>query len=120
MNLLIVIFKHFVFRALYFFVSLPGIVKGNDNDEENNKSKAKDKIGNALGSHYFLVPLIMRYRTTIATVGITVKAMVAIIEISMVSPFLRAVKDGCPSLPFCHVTNHRSRVTNHGFFTDSS
>jgi hypothetical protein len=85
---LIVIFEHLVLRVLHFFLSLLRIVERNNNAEENDKGEAEDKICDALSIHYFFFPFIIRYRTTMAAVGIIVKAMVASIEMSMVSPCL--------------------------------
>jgi hypothetical protein len=82
---LIVIFEHLVLGVFHLLVPLPGVIEGNDDTEEYDQGKSENDIRDVLCVHraYFFFLLIMRYSTTIAAVGMAVKAMVASIEMSM-------------------------------------
>jgi hypothetical protein len=59
------------------------IVESDDDAKEYYEGEAEDKISNTWCDHYFFLLLIMKYRTTIASEGITVNMTVANIDMSI-------------------------------------
>jgi hypothetical protein len=58
--LLFVIFQHFIFRLFDLLMPFPGVIKGDDDAEDDDEGEAEDKICYALDVHDLFFPLIIR------------------------------------------------------------